>query len=77
MGTVLNYSQYGVPYLGSYYNAGPYINFPYFGNSNLGKPPCHLSLDWQIEWTKVDDELGIEMIWRGFPEDAGKCSCMV
>ena len=39
MGIVLNYCQYGVLYLGSYYNTGPYINFPHFGNSNLGKPP--------------------------------------
>ena len=39
MGIVLNYCQYGVLYLGSYYNTGPYINFPHFGNSNLGKLP--------------------------------------
>ena len=39
MGTVLNYCQYGVLYLGSYVNTGPYINFPHFGNSNSGKPP--------------------------------------
>ena len=38
-GIVLNYCQYGVLYLGSYYNTGPYINFPHFGNSNLGKLP--------------------------------------
>ena len=37
VGNVLNYYQYGVPYLGSYYNTGPYINFPHFENSNLGK----------------------------------------
>ena len=37
VGIVLNYCQYGVLYLGSYYNTGPYINFPHFGNSNLGK----------------------------------------
>ena len=37
MGIVRNYCQYGVLYLGSYYNTGPYINFPHFGNSNLGK----------------------------------------
>ena len=30
---------YGVLYLGSHYNTGPYIHFPYFGNSNLGKLP--------------------------------------
>ena len=29
----------GVLYLGSHYNTGPYINFPHFGNSNLGKLP--------------------------------------
>ena len=39
MGIVLNYCQYGVLYLGSHYNTGPYINFPHFGNSNLGKLP--------------------------------------
>ena len=39
MGIVLNYCQYGVLYVGSYYNTGPYINFPHFGNSNLGKLP--------------------------------------
>ena len=26
--------------MGSHYNTGPYINFPNFGNSNLGKLPC-------------------------------------
>ena len=25
--------------MGSNYNTGPYINFPHFGNSNLGKLP--------------------------------------
>ena len=25
--------------MGSHYNTGPYINFPHFGNSNLGKLP--------------------------------------
>ena len=40
MGIVLlNCCQYGVLYLGSYYNTGPYIDFPHFGNSNLGKLP--------------------------------------
>ena len=39
MGIVLNYCQYKVLYLGSYYSTGPYINFPHFGNSNLGKLP--------------------------------------
>ena len=39
MGIVLNYCQYGVLYLGSYYNTGPYRSFPHFGNSNLGKLP--------------------------------------
>ena len=39
MGIVLNYCQYGVLYLGSYFNTGPYIDFPHFGNSNLGKLP--------------------------------------
>ena len=39
MGIGLNSLQYGVLNLGSYYNTGPYINFPYFGNSNLGKLP--------------------------------------
>ena len=39
MGIVLNSCQYGVLYLGSYSNMGPYINFPHFGNSNLGKLP--------------------------------------
>ena len=42
MGIVLNYCQYGVLYLGSCYNTGPYINFPHFGNSNLGKLPYEL-----------------------------------
>ena len=39
MRIVLNYCQYGVLYLGSYYNTGPCINSPHFGNSNLGKLP--------------------------------------
>ena len=39
MGIVLNYCQYGVLYLGSYYNTGPYIHFPHFGYSDLGKLP--------------------------------------
>ena len=39
MGIVLNYCQYGVLYLGSYCNTGPYISFPHFENSNLGKLP--------------------------------------
>ena len=39
MGIVLNACQYGVLYLGSYYNTGPYIHFPHFWNSNLGKLP--------------------------------------
>ena len=39
MGIVLNYCQYGVLYLGSYYNTGPYIHSPHFGNSNVGKLP--------------------------------------
>ena len=42
---VLNYYQYGVLYLGSYYNTGPYINFRHFGNSNLGKLPC---ITWDL-----------------------------
>ena len=47
MGIVLNYCQYGVLYLGSYYNTGPYIHFPHFGNSNLGKLPYTLGV---ITW---------------------------
>ena len=39
MGIGLNSLQYGVPYLGSHYNTGPYIHFPHFGNRNLGKLP--------------------------------------
>ena len=39
MGSGLNSLQYGVLYLGSHYNTGPYTNFPHFGNSNLGKLP--------------------------------------
>ena len=39
MGIGLNSLQYGVLYLGSHYNTGPYIDFPHFGNSNLGKLP--------------------------------------
>ena len=27
------------PFLGSYDNTGPFLNFPHFGNSNSGKPP--------------------------------------
>ena len=45
MGIVLNYCQYGVLYLGSYYNTGPYIHFPHFGNSNLGKLPNDMPID--------------------------------
>ena len=43
MGIVLNDCQYGVLYLGSYYNTGPYISLPHVGNSNLGKLPCRVS----------------------------------
>ena len=39
MGIGLNSLEYGVLYLGSHYNTGPYIIFPPFGNSNLGKLP--------------------------------------
>ena len=42
-GIVLNYCQYGVLYLGSYDNTGPYINFLQLGNSNLGKLPGEYS----------------------------------
>ena len=35
----LNSLQYGVLYLDSHYNTGPYFYFPHFGNSNLGKLP--------------------------------------
>ena len=42
VGIVLNCCSYGVLYLGSYYNTGPYINFFHLGNSNLGKLPCGL-----------------------------------
>ena len=28
------------PILGFHYNTAPYINFPHFGNSNLGKLLC-------------------------------------
>ena len=45
LGIVLNYCQYGVLYLGSYYNTGPYIDFPHFGNSNLGKLPLRFLWD--------------------------------
>ena len=31
LGIVLNYFQYGVLYLGSYYTTGSYINFPHLG----------------------------------------------
>ena len=31
-------------YLGSHYNTGPYIHFPHFGNSNLGKLPYDYSV---------------------------------
>ena len=41
MGIGLDSLQYGVIYLGSHYNTGPYIHFPHFGNSNLGKLPHH------------------------------------
>ena len=51
VGIVLNYCQYGVLYLGSYYNTGPYINYPHFGNSNLGKLPC--------------EELRVAKVWSG------------
>ena len=35
-----------VLYLGSHYNTGPYISFPHFGNSNLGKLPHVHCLDF-------------------------------
>ena len=38
-GIGLNSLYYGVLYLGSHYNTGPYVSFPHFGNSNLGKLP--------------------------------------
>ena len=43
MGIGLNSLKYGVLYLGSHYNTGPYINFPHFVNSNLGKLPYDLT----------------------------------
>ena len=46
VGIVLNYCQYGVLYLGSYYNTGPYMNFPQFGNSNLGNLPRRVRNVW-------------------------------
>ena len=46
-GIVLNYCQYGVLYLGSYYTTGPYIYFPHFGNSNLGKLPYVSRARWR------------------------------
>ena len=45
MGSVLNYCQYGVLYLGSYYNTEPYIHFPHFWNSNLGKLPYTVEVE--------------------------------
>ena len=39
MGIGVSSLYYGFLYLDSYYNTGPYINFPHFGNSNLGKLP--------------------------------------
>ena len=58
VGIVLNYCQYGVLYLGSYYNTGPYINFPHSGNSNLGKLPCTswplvVVIDWRTRWWTI------------------------
>ena len=56
MGIVLNYCQYVVLYLGSYYNTGPYISFPHFGNSNLGKLPYNRDntpASWRIKWKRT------------------------
>ena len=67
MGIVLNFCQYGVPYLGSYYNTGPYIHFPHFGNSNRessawknqsGEFCCRICSErssWKLMW--LDSEL--------------------
>ena len=51
MGIGLNSLYYGVLYLGSHYNTGPYINFPHFGNSNLGKLPYTI---YHIPYTHMD-----------------------
>ena len=50
MGIGLNSLKYGVLYLGSHYNTGPYINIPHFGNSNLGKLPYQGRGDMGVYW---------------------------
>ena len=68
VGIVLNYCQYGVLYLGSYYNTGPYINFPHFGNSNLGKLPCSIDPAFCHGSTR---RLYVEQ--QGWLQDQGQC----
>ena len=59
MGIVLNYCQYGVLYLGSYYDTGPYINFPHFGNSNLGKLSNVKYANWPAPGGEIVTSLSI------------------
>ena len=60
MGIVLNYCEYGVLYLGSYYNTGPYINFPHVGNSNLVKLPNRGHAGgWLADWCLRVRDLGV------------------
>ena len=59
VGIVLNYCQYGVLYLGSYYDTGPYIHFPHFGNINLGKLPCRLQGEFRASPLIMENQMEI------------------
>ena len=76
MGIVLNYCQYGVLYLGSYYITGPYIHFPHFGNSNLGKLPHTSRITVFVlaipAWIK---EGAVSIIQRLPRPSSGACGC--
>ena len=63
MGIGLNSLKYGVLYLGSHYNTGPYIKFPHFGNSNLGKLPYTRILATKCKFN------------RDSPAGVGFCAC--
>ena len=80
MEIVLNYCQYGVLYLGSYYNTGPYIHFPHFGNSNLGKLPnlvplrvCY-ALKGRLVLMRAAQIIAVEGPGRGFGRFVRKLS---
>ena len=66
MGIGLNSLFFGVLYLGSHYNTGPYISFPHFGNSNLGKLPCRVLVRKYVGVTRAGSHMWKCAIYQGF-----------